>query len=125
MAAEFTKTKRGARCLNFNGFQYTLNKRGHNGNTYWRCVDRGCSGQATLEADDTLVSENNNHNHPPNPHQLAVSKAVDEMKDRTSSEATSMQTIYNDTMVAMSQDPAASAAVAVVPTLYSLDSSLY
>ena len=28
-------------------------------------------------------------------------------------------------MVAMAQDPAASAAVAVVPTLYSLDSSLY
>ena len=36
-----------------------------------------------------------------------------------------MQSIYNDTMVAMAQDPAASAAVAVVPTLYSLDSSLY
>ena len=61
------QTKRGARCLNLNGFQYTLNKRGHNGNTYWRCTDRGCSGRATLEADDTLVSENNSHNHPPQP----------------------------------------------------------
>ena len=34
--AEFTSTKRGARCLHLNGFEYTLNKRGHNCNT-----DRG------------------------------------------------------------------------------------
>ena len=123
--AEFTKTKRGARSLHLNGFQYTLNKRGHNGNTYWTCVDRGCSGRATLEADDTVVSENNSHNYPPNPHQHAVSKAVDEMKDRASTEGTPMQTVYNNTMVAMARDPAESAAVAVVPTVHSLDSSLY
>ena len=48
-----------------------------------------------------------------------------QMKDRTSTEATPLQTVYNDTMVAMARDPAQSAAVVVVPTLNSLDSSLY
>ena len=74
--AEFTNTKRGARCLHLNGYQYTLNKRGHNGNQYWRCVDRSCPGRATLVEDDSVVSENNNHNHPPNPLQVTVSKTA-------------------------------------------------
>ena len=115
---EFTKTKRGARSLNLNGYQYTLNKRGHNGNTYWRCVDRQCDGRATLDPADEVVSENNNHNHPPNPHQVEVSKAVDKMKERAGTESTPLPTIYRDTMVEMSLDPSASTAVANVPTLY-------
>ena len=123
MAAKFTKTKRGARCLNLSGFQYTLNKRGHNGNQYWRCVDRSCPGRATSEEDDSVVSEKNNHNHIPNP--LQVTKTIDVMKERASTVATHVPTIYIDTMVALSQHPSASEAVSIVPTLPSLHSSLY
>ena len=125
MAAEFIMTKRGARCLNLSGFQYTLNKRGHNGSHYWRCVDRSCPGRATLAEDDSVVSENNNHNHISNPLQVTVSKTIDVMKERASTEATPMPTIYTDIMVALFQYFSASEAVSIVPTLPSLHSSLY
>ena len=121
---EFTLTKRGARTLHLNGYQYTLNKRGHNGNTYWRCVDRSCGGRATLDPDDDLVSENNSHSHPPNHLQVVVSKAVDCMKERASTESTPLPAVYRETMVAMSQHPTASAAAANVPTLPSLQTTL-
>ena len=123
--AEFTNTKRGARCLHLSGYQYTLNKRGHNGNQYWRCVGRSCPGRATLADNDSVVSENNNHNHPPNPLQVTVSKTIEVLKERASSESTPIPTIYTDTMIALSQIPSASAAVGNVPTLPSLHSSMY
>ena len=123
--AEFTKTKRGARSLHLNGYQYTLNKRGSNGNQYWRCIDRGCPGRATLAEDDSIVGENNSHTHPPNPLQVTVSKTIDVLKERASIEATPVPKIYNTTMVALSQIPSASAAASNVPTLPSLHSSMY
>ena len=56
-----------------------------------------------MNPDDNLVSENNSHSHPPNPLQVVVSKAVDCMKERASTESTPLPTVYRETMVAMSQ----------------------
>ena len=111
--------------MHLNGFQYTLNKRGHNGNTYWRCADRSCPGRATLTEDDDVVSENNQHNHPPNPQQLHVSQAIDKMKERVTTEATPVPQVYRDTLTEMHLNPSTSGATANVPTLPSMKSSLY
>ena len=123
--AEFTKTERGARSLHVNGYHYTLNKRGRNGNTYWRCVDRRCAGRATLDSNDVVVSENNNHSHAPNPLQVEVSKAVDKLKDQAAATAAPMASVYRDTLVEILQDPNAAAVAPLLPTLHSLQSALY
>ena len=47
------------------------------------------------------------------------------MKKRAGTESTPLPTIYRDTMVEMSLDSSASTAVANVPTLYTLQPSLY
>ena len=60
------KTKRGARSLAFKGYRYTLNRRGREGQSYWRCVDCNCSGRVSTDENDALISENNAHNHQPN-----------------------------------------------------------
>lgn len=76
--AEFT---RGAHSLHLNGYQYILNKKGRNENTYWRYVDRSCGGRATLDDDDDdVVSENNNYTHPPNPQQVCI--VVDKLEEK-------------------------------------------
>lgn len=78
--AEFSLTKRGARCLKHKGYQYKLNKRGDNGRTYWRCVDKGCTGRAILSGNYDVLNTNNNHNHHPlNPLQIEVSRADDKL----------------------------------------------
>ena len=69
---EFTTTKRGARSLLHDGYQYTINRRTADGQTYWRCFDRTCGGRAVTDINDCLVSANNNHNHPPDVVEVAV-----------------------------------------------------
>ena len=93
--AEFTKTEREAQSLLVNSNHYTFNKRGRNGNSYWRCVDRSCAGCATLDSNGVVVSENNNHNHTPNLLQAEVSKAVDQLKDQAAATAAPMASVYN------------------------------
>ena len=72
-------TKRGARSLVQGGFKYTLNRRGREGQTYWRCVDRNCPGRAVTDENDHLVSTNNKHCHPPNDVEIKVAKVVERM----------------------------------------------
>ena len=80
---------------------------------------------ATLTEDDDAVSENNQHIHPPNPQQIRVSKAIDKMKERVTTEATPIPQVYRDTMNEMYINPTTSGATANVPTLPSMKSSLY
>ena len=46
---EFTVTNQGARTLHPNGYKYTPNKRGHNGNTYTRNYN-GCNDTTSYTA---------------------------------------------------------------------------
>ena len=64
---------------------------------------------ATLTEDDDVVSENNQHIHPPNPQQIRVSKAIDKMKERVTTEATPIPQVYRDTMNEMHINPTTSA----------------
>ena len=70
--AEFIKTKRGARSLHCNGYQYTMNRRGRDGQTYWRCIDHSCLGRATTNQSDVVIAENQCHDHPPETTQVTV-----------------------------------------------------
>ena len=81
--AEFSNTKRGVRSLHYNSFQYTINRRGRDGQTYWRCIDCSCQERGTTDANDEIIAENNNHDHPPETAQATVAKVVDKMKKST------------------------------------------
>ena len=59
---EFIRIKRGARCLVHDGFKYTLNRRGCDGQCYWRCADRMCPGREITSENDELLSTKE-HNH--------------------------------------------------------------
>ncbi len=83
--------------------QYTLNRRGRDGQTYWRCVDRSCLGRATTDENDQVIAENQRHDHPPESAQAAVAKVVDKMKQRAKNEATPVNTIYRETLQEISQ----------------------
>jgi len=63
--AEFTTTTREARCLLSWGNQYTLNRRGREGQMYWRCVDCSCLGRATTDENVQVIAENHAHDDPP------------------------------------------------------------
>ena len=60
---KFITTKRGARSLVINGYQYTLNRRGREGQSYWRCTNRLCKGRAVISEEDEVMSVNNPHDH--------------------------------------------------------------
>ena len=83
---EFSKIKRGARSLHYNGSQHTINRRGRGGQTY--CIDRSCQGRAITDADDGVVAENNNHDHPPETAQATEAKV--KMKERARNETVSV-----------------------------------
>ena len=70
--------------------------RGRDGQTYWRCIDCSCQGRATTNANDEVVAENNNHNHPPETAQATVAKVVDKMKERARNEAVSVNRMYRE-----------------------------
>ena len=76
MECQFVTTKRGARSLLQGGFKYTLNRRGREGQIYWRCVDRKCPGRAVTNENDELVSSNNKHSHLPDDIEIKASQVV-------------------------------------------------
>ena len=55
-----------------------------------RCIDRSCQGRATTDANDEVIAENNNHNHPPETAQATVAKVVDKVKERARNETVSV-----------------------------------
>ena len=63
-----------------------------------------------MTEDDDVVSEKNQHNHPPNPQRIHMSQANDKMKERVTNEATPIQQVYRDTMNEMYINPSTSAA---------------
>ena len=65
VSMEFITTIRGARSLLHQGYRYTLNHRTADGQTYWRCQDRSCSGRVVTDTNDQLVTCNDKHTHPP------------------------------------------------------------
>ena len=60
---EFMTTKRGASSLVINRYQYTLNQRGREGQSYWSSNNRLCKGRAVTSEEDELISVNNLHGH--------------------------------------------------------------
>ena len=42
--------------LHYNAFQYTINRRGTDGQTYWRCIDRSCQGRTTTDANEEAIA---------------------------------------------------------------------
>ena len=62
---EFILIKRGARSVMHDGFKYTLNRRGREGQCYWRCADHMCPGWAITSENDELLSPKE-HNHESN-----------------------------------------------------------
>ena len=45
------------------------------------CIDHSCQGGATTDANDEVLAESNNHDHPPETAQATVAKVVDKMKE--------------------------------------------
>ena len=76
-AVEFIKTKRGARCLLYAGYKYTLNRRGHDGQCYWRCQDQACPVRATTDENIRLISTSDTHTHQSDQVEVAVAKVID------------------------------------------------
>ena len=64
VSMEFITTIRGAPSLLHQGFRYTLNCRTADGQTYWRCQDRSCSGRVVTDTNDQLVTCNDKHSSP-------------------------------------------------------------
>ena len=62
---EFILIKRGARSVMHDGFKYTFNRRGREGQCYWRCADHMCPGWAITSENDELLSPKE-HNHESN-----------------------------------------------------------
>ena len=71
--------------------KYTLNRRGREEQSYWRCTNRLCKGRAVTSEEDELISVNNLHDHEPNYVEVAVKQVVQEMKTRARSETTCIQ----------------------------------
>ena len=72
-----------------------------------------------------MIAENQRHDHPPESMQKIVSKVVDKMKDRAKNETTSVNVIYREALQEVNENPDLHEAAAVLPTLPSLQSSLY
>ena len=63
------------------GFKYTLNRRGREGQYYWRCADRMCPGRVITSENDELLFTTE-HNHEGNEVEVEVAKVVCAMKER-------------------------------------------
>ena len=66
----------------YEGYKYTLNRRGNSDQTYWRCVNRSCPGRVTLDIQDRLQSVNKKHFHQPNQAKTEADKVIECMKKR-------------------------------------------
>ena len=119
---EFITTKQGARSLVINGYQYTLNRRGREGEFYWRCTNRLCKGRAVTIEEDELLSVNSLHDHEPNHVEVAGNKVVQEMKTRARSETTLFPKIYAQTLRTVGDDEGVAT---TLPTLNSIRTPLY
>ena len=67
---------------------YTLNRRTADGQTYWRCQDRSCSGRVVTDTNDQLVTCNDKHTHPPKATETALEMVKERMKERAKEETT-------------------------------------
>lgn len=122
---EFITTTRGACSLLHEGYKYTLNRRTTDGQTYWRCHDRSCSGRAVTDSNDQLVSCNNQHSHPPQPAERAAEVVKEKMKKRAREETTPVPRIYRDGLQQVAQESNRESVAPLLPTFSSLRSTLY
>ena len=88
-------------------------------------MDRSCPGRASTDKENAVIAENQRHDHPPESMQKIVSKVVNKMKDRAKNEMTSVNVIYREALQEVNENPDLHEAAAVLPTLPSLQSSLY
>ena len=123
--AQFVDTNRGGKTLHFEGHIYTKIRDGSNGLRFWRCQNHkaGCLARATSEGSSVIVRRE--HNHPPNPAQTTTQLAIVGMRKRARDESTSINIIYDDQLEALSQEQNSADALAQLPSLESIRSSLY
>ena len=64
MLVRATQSKRSRDKVEFEGFLFTKEKTGVNGNVYWRCEKRSCKARLTVcEGREVCVSAAHNHAH--------------------------------------------------------------
>lgn len=92
---------------------------------FWRCEQhrQGCEARATLEGSSVVVRKE--HNHPPNPAGITTQEAIANTRKRAREENTPINTIYDDQLVEISMEDHADDALSQLPSLESLQSTLY
>ena len=123
---EFVTTTRGARSLIYEGYKYVINRRGRDDRIFWRCAEtRSCSGGLTSINSEIVSSRANEHSHPPDEAEVTAYKAVDKIKTKTMESIDPVPAIYQQQPAEVSAIQNINQVAAKLPTLYSMESSLY
>ena len=93
-----------------------LNRRGHEGQCYWRCANHMCPGRAITTENDELLSTKE-HNHEGNAVEVEVPKVGCAMKERAKTETTPIPRLYQEAVRIVSQDEKV---LATLPTFTSI-----
>lgn len=120
MNIDTTKKKSG---LFFEGYFYRFAKRTADGQKYWRCVVKNCSGSLKTEEDDSnAVVLNSQHSHIGNPDNMHVRQTMNTIKERAVRETAAMSKIYSEEVATLAGMPAAAAQM---PPLRQVSEGLY
>ncbi len=87
---------------------------------YWRCTrsrNCHCTGSITTGPGDTIISEKDSHNHPPDQTSIEVKKSVSAMKEKPY--------MYREELLKVAASPACDEVAAHMPTLVAVKSAQY
>ncbi|KAM7284626.1 hypothetical protein ISCGN_001720 [Ixodes scapularis] len=122
MECQYVATQRGGIALLYEGHRYNKVRDGKEGTVYWRCArDRQCPGRA-VTVYSRIKKANNKHNHPPDAWRNKVDQVVSDLKLRAQDDATTLPTLFTETLKYLASSHQVAALASVVPTFPSFKS---
>lgn len=117
-------TQRGGIALLYEGHRYNKVRDGKEGTVYWRCArDRQCPGRA-VTVYSRIKKANNKHNHPPDAWRNKVDQVVSDLKLRAQDDATTLPTLFTETLKYLASSHQVAALASVVPTFPNFKSTI-
>ncbi|CAN7990211.1 unnamed protein product [Ixodes hexagonus] len=124
MECQYVATQRGGIALLYEGHRYNKVRDGKEGTVYWRCArDRQCPGRA-VTVYSRIKKANNKHNHPPDAWRNKVDQVVSDLKLRAQDDATTLPTLFTETLKYLASSHQVAALASVVPTFPNFKSTI-
>ena len=117
------KTAKGNTAVGYKGYSYRFEKQNNNGFRIFRCMQKNCPGRLKTDEEYSNVEMiNGNHSHAPNPEEIIVRKITHKMREESACTTDSINKIYKKYQTQLAAVPLAAA---MLPSLRSVDASLY